>query len=172
MELNHLPTSALVSVDIKNAFNSLKRCFIKEAVASRAPQLLPAFCWAYGVHSRLFLGDDLDLMSQSGVKQGDPLGPLLFSLGYSGIIEEIERRLNLQGLNNVFQCGSYLDDTYFIISEDQVEVTLQIVADVFNSMTATSGLELKDRKDMDFSSLAVSTNRSTDVGNTHRARRR
>ena len=139
-------TSALVSVDIKNAFNSLKRCFIKEAVASRAPQLLPAFCWAYGVHSRLFLGDDLDLMSQSGVKQGDPLGPLLFSLGYSGIIEEIERRLNLQGLNNVFQCGSYLDDTYFIIPEDQVEVTLQIVTDVFNSMTATSGLELKTEK--------------------------
>ena len=30
-------------------------------------------------------GHDLDLMSQSGVKQGDSLGPLLFSLRHSRI---------------------------------------------------------------------------------------
>ena len=74
------------------------------------------------------------------------MGPLLFSLRYSRITEEIECRLNLQGLSNVFQCGNYLDDTCFIILEDQVELTLQNVNDVFNIITATSGLEFKTEK--------------------------
>jgi hypothetical protein len=50
-------------------------------VQQRCPALLPMVAWAYDRHSRLLLERaEAVVLSQNGVRQGDPLGPLLFTL--------------------------------------------------------------------------------------------
>ena len=49
------------------------------AVHEIAPQLFPLVHSAYSVPSSLF-AQDKTIQSAEGVQQGDPLGPLLFSL--------------------------------------------------------------------------------------------
>ena len=63
---------AILSVDLKNAFNSIKRSFIRDQVEERAPALVNCFSWAYGRSSMLFVEGSHLIDSTSGVKQGDP----------------------------------------------------------------------------------------------------
>ena len=70
---------AFVKLDFKNAFNSLRRDSMLEAVAALYPSLLPYALSSYGCPSHLWLGDNV-LSSEEGVQQGDPLGPLLFCI--------------------------------------------------------------------------------------------
>ena len=70
---------AVVKVDMRNAFNLVSRQALLDECAIHFPELLPWASWCYGTHPLLWhpLGH---LSSQSGVQQGDPLGPLFFSL--------------------------------------------------------------------------------------------
>jgi hypothetical protein len=72
------PASVTVQVDWQNAFNTLRRDKMLAAVQQRCPALLPLATWAYGRHSHLIIQQSPGAMvsSQSGVRQGDPLGPL------------------------------------------------------------------------------------------------
>ena len=70
---------AFVKLDFTNAFNSIRRDSMLEAVTLSCPDLLPFVTSAYGSSSHLWLGDRL-LSSEEGVQQGDPLGPLLFCI--------------------------------------------------------------------------------------------
>ena len=57
-------------------------------VKNHFSELLPWACWCYGLHPLLWhtMGH---LQSESGVQQGDPLGPLLFDLVLNLVISEI-----------------------------------------------------------------------------------
>lgn len=78
-----------VQVDMRNAFNSLSRQAMLNAVAQRQPELLPFAWWAYRQPARLYLqgapDDAPPLLSQRGVRQGDPCGPLFFCLALQGV---------------------------------------------------------------------------------------
>ena len=73
------PDDAMVKLDFKNAFNSIRRDKMLEAVQSLCPILYPFVHSAYASTSELQWGERA-LQSAEGVQQGDPLGPLLFCL--------------------------------------------------------------------------------------------
>jgi len=79
---------AFVKLDFKNAFNSVQRAAVLEAVAEHRPDILAFTESAYGSPSQLWVGDDRIIASAEGVQQGDPLGPLLFCLALDKPLKE------------------------------------------------------------------------------------
>ena len=89
MYLNHLPPQkALLKIDFKNAFNSIRRDKMFEAVEAYIPELLPFVHSVYSAPSTL-LWDGDQILSSEGVQQGDPLGPMLFCLTIHGLVSSI-----------------------------------------------------------------------------------
>ena len=99
----------LALMDLSNAFNSVDRSAFREAVRRVAPSLAPWVDYCYGGSGNLLLGAEV-IDSERGIQQGDPLGPLLFSLAIHEHIkqaaEEVERRYPGELDFKVF----YLDD--------------------------------------------------------------
>ena len=115
----------------KNAFNSLRRDRLLEVIKSELPELYPFIWQAYSSSSTLFFGDIL-IQFASGVQQGDPLGPALFSLSIHSLASSLSSKVNIW----------YLDDGTIGGSTEEV------VRD-FNTILQSSssfGLELNESK--------------------------
>ena len=80
---------AVVKVDMRNAFNLVSRQVILDECALHFPDLLPWATWCYAAHPLLWhpMGR---IFSETGVQQGDPLGPLLFALVLQKILNAID----------------------------------------------------------------------------------
>jgi len=90
----------IVKLDFSNAFNSLHRSDMFQAVRDRVPELFP-YCYTLYAHpSWLFYGPDV-VLSQEGTQQGDPLGPLLFSSTLQRLLQSLASALTLACLDDV-----------------------------------------------------------------------
>lgn len=96
----------VLGIDFKNAFNSVSRKAVYDGVKTFCPELIPLLRWSYGEDSKLFLssGDYLGTC-ESGVRQGDPLGPLFFCLAVQKLLLQAKERF---GATDFL---AYMDDT-------------------------------------------------------------
>ena len=104
--LADLPSGAfLVKLDFTNAFNSLSRTSILAAVSEHIPELYSYCHLAYSKSSNLKYGE-FSLQSQSGLQQGDPLGPLLFCLPIQPILSSLQSSLRIGYLDDLTLDGT------------------------------------------------------------------
>src|SRR6218665_3139141 len=88
------PGQMLVKLDFTNAFNTLRRDAMIEAVYTAIPEIYPFALQSYSAPSNLKFGY-LSLSSQVGPQQGDPLGPLLFRLPLQPVLQSLESGLKV-----------------------------------------------------------------------------
>ena len=122
-----------LKIHMKNTFNCLSMQKMLEAVLEKCPVVGPWMTSCYIQHSMLWCGSTR-LESCSGIQQGDPLGPLAFSLGFHEVVEKVGELVQWQAW--------YLDDGIMLGSLDQLEKALQLLqADM-----ATRGLQINLQK--------------------------
>ena len=96
---------AIAEIDFTNAFNTVERSAIAEAVDRYFPHLKTWFELCYGRSSLLLVKDQRPIRSERGVQQGDPLGPFLFALALQPALEKAAE-------NGECHVVAYLDDVY------------------------------------------------------------
>ena len=126
----------LVKLDFENAFNCVNRTRFLEQTLAIFPGLARWVQWTYAAETNLQFGNST-LGSQSGVQQGDPLGPLLFALVVQPLAEE---------LSSLTVNGKKLDLTFFYLDDGVIAGDLECVAKALQLVEergAALGLKLK-----------------------------
>ena len=121
----------VVKLDFSNAFNNIHRDVILRAVSDHVPEIYRFCHTAYFFDSFLKFGK-FTVLSQEGVQQGDPLGPLLFCLSVHPILSSLISLL----------VAGYLDDFTLGGSVDSVSRDVETI----RSEGAKIGLDLNASK--------------------------
>ena len=117
----------VAKLDFSNAFNSISRDSMLEAVHSSIPEL-DSFCrLSYEEPSILKYGCR-EILSSEGVQQGDPLGPLLFSLTIHPLLSSLKSALAFGYLDDVTVGGdeASVEDDVSSLMEDGKAIGLSL----------------------------------------------
>jgi hypothetical protein len=117
----------VINVDVLNAFNSMRRYLILLGIREFCPTLERLFYWSYDSPTILVNSAAEHVgMSETGVRQGDPLSCLFFCCGLQHVLLKIQSRITES--STVF---AYSDDTNVSCSPDQVEMVCNIIIESF-----------------------------------------
>ena len=96
---NMTKNEVLVKIDMRNAFNAVRRDKLLSTVRQRAPSLYRLLWQAYSTPSSLFFGS-VRIESATGLQQGDPCGPAVFSLVVDAAAKETTSAFNIWYLDD------------------------------------------------------------------------
>jgi hypothetical protein len=80
----------LLKIDFKNAFNMISRNHFMKQAHEMFPYMSAWTEWCYGKPTVLLYDHEHVIWSESGVQQGDPLGPLYFCCGLNPLVNDIQ----------------------------------------------------------------------------------
>ena len=140
-------------IDFRNAFNTISRDIILQSIKENNPTLQRFFNWSYGISAPLVLSNNNSsiIHSTEGVRQGDPIGPYLFSLGIRKLIQFIHDEVP-QSSDSIY---SYLDDMTILCSS---ESDFQRILSAINNFSHLSGLNINLDKSFYTSINDIKTN--------------
>ena len=108
------------------------------------PELYPFIEWAYGAPSALRpVGAPQlaqPLSSQAGVKQGDPLGPLLFAMAFQPVLQRA------QGASPEAAILAYLDDVTIAGTPSEVRAAFEAIRSDASDTLKDVGLAVNEQK--------------------------
>lgn len=107
--------TVMQSIDSVNAFNTVSRLAVAREVDAHVPELSALVRWSYGGASPLCDSDGSVVTDvTSGVRQGDPLGPLFFALALQPVLTEVK------AAHAAVDVLAYLDDVHLVGPPDAV----------------------------------------------------
>ena len=116
----------MVKLDFCNAFNSVHRDRLLEAMHDLAPAIYPLVYSVYSSPSNLFCGETT-IESAKGVQQGDCLGPLDFCLAIHHLGAGLRSAFSVMYLDDVMISGAMEDilhDLSVIKEAEEIDLTL------------------------------------------------
>ena len=94
--LDQNPEFLALSIDMKNAFNTIRRADVAKQLHAQFPELIPFFKMCYDPKSRLYVRTGHEtletLVSEEGTRQGDPLAGTYFNLGFLHVLQNVIQR--------------------------------------------------------------------------------
>ena len=97
-------SEVMTQIDMANAFNTLRRDKFLGVIRQCAQSLYPLVWHAYSQATPIFFGPH-ELLSSSGIQQGDPAGPAIFALTLDEVTRH-EGRISTCGTSTT---GVWLD---------------------------------------------------------------
>jgi hypothetical protein len=139
---------AVSAFDFHNAFNTERRQPTFTGLATLSPRLLRYYVWAYGKATPLLWQGHLSGWSGTGVKQGDPAGPLYFAVStyplFCSIRDAVERTVAERfPLTPSFVGITALCDDLKVVSDPQLAL---VISEVVQRKVAESGRSLNISK--------------------------
>ena len=110
---------AVLKIDFENAFNTIRRDAFLTNIKNDLPEIYPFLYQCYNNPSFLIF-NGLVIKSDEGIQQGDPLGPICFSLCIQRLISRLSSALNVWYLDDGTLAGdqqTVMSDLETIISE-------------------------------------------------------
>ena len=128
--LEAMPDGVVIAkLDFCNAFNTIRRSWVLQAVHSRVPAINKYCCLAYRSPSQLRYGGYM-VMSREGVQQGVPLGPLLFCLTIHPVLTSLNSEFKIGYLNDILIGGETVtmsnDVSYLISISEEIGLELNV----------------------------------------------
>eukprot|EP00731_Ephydatia_muelleri_P024931 Em0017g14a len=116
----------VLKIDFQNAFNMVSRQGLLDECLLHFPELMPWASWCYGQHPKLFYSMGT-LSSETGVQQGDPLGPLFFCLVLQKLVGTIATD---EVSSHLLYHKWYMDDGAVAGSEKAVARVITILSEL------------------------------------------
>ena len=143
----------MVSLDFHKAFDSITHGYLFQVLRFKnfGPNIVTYIQRLYeSATSKILINGNLtkDINLNRGVRQGDPLSLILFSLVIDKLLEDIQLNKEiaghkLSGLKTEFKCPAYADDLTLTLNNDY---SYKVAIETINKFSNSSGLKLNHDK--------------------------